>query len=435
MRVACRPGADLEIDPAHGWMYWVAASIGPQRRTGAYLVVVQLRSRHLRTRGQRSAAVLAIGVAALFMSGAITGARGDHRLSSSRRTCVWRATPSADPHPLLYDRFDAVAAISQREAWAVGDYYTGHEGGRYGSFIERWNGRRWRVAAAPIPSGAILSSVSASGTRDVWAVGQADGGHQLIERWNGMRWRAAGPPHHAGFLFAVAARAHKDAWAVGVRNHRTRTLIEHWDGIKWSVVPSRNPGAARGQRPYAFLRAVAAISPTNVWAAGYSGSVRSPVTRTLIEHWDGRRWRIVRSPNVRSAGGVTNDSLFSIAGSRPDDVWAVGSWGSVPGGYGGKGDHALALHWAGRRWSRIRTPALRRRAALYGVAVRAGRAWGVGDHGLQPRQQTLIERFNGRRWSVVPSPPGFSLAAVSERLAGAVWAVGANGRQPLAAQC
>jgi len=400
---------------------------------------VQFNPRYLRVRGLRPAAVLAIGVgaAALLASAAISEAT-DHTLSSSsRRTCVWQATQTSDPHRVLYDRFDSVAAVSPREAWTVGDYFTGTEGGPHGAFVERWVGRRWRVVAAPIPRGAILWSVSASNARDVWAVGQTDDGGQLIEHWDGARWRVAPAPHPpAHILYAVAARTPRDAWAVGVRNRGSggKTLIEHWNGTRWTIVPNPNPPAAPGRRPYAILRAVTAISPTDVWAAGYFGGVRSPVTRTLIEHWDGRHWTIVPSPNVRSARDVTNDILFSIAGGEADDVWAVGSWGSVPGGYGGRGDHALTLHWDGRRWSRVATPAVAQRALLSGVVARAGQAWAVGDRGLQPHQQTLVERWNGARWSIVPSPAGFSFAAVAISSSGTAWAVGANGHQPLAAR-
>lgn len=320
----------------------------------------------------------------------------------------------------------------------MGDYFTGREGGPHGAFIERWNGRRWRVAVAPIPHGAILWSVSASRATDVWAVGQTGGGRPLIEHWDGLRWRVVSPAPQRSILFAVAARTPHDAWAVGVRNRGSggKTLIEHWNRARWTVIPSPNPPAASGRRPYAILEAVTAISATDVWAAGYSGAGAPAATsRTLIEHWDGRRWRIVRSPNVRSAAGVVNDILFSISGGRADEVWAVGSWGSVPGGYGGKGDHALALHWDGRSWSRTATPAVAQRALLSGVIARAGRAWAVGDRGLQPHQQTLIARWEGARWSVVPSPAGFSFAAVTTASGGVTWAVGANGRQPLAARC
>jgi hypothetical protein len=386
--------------------------------------------------GPWPAAVLAIGLGV----GALLNAVATKGLSTanSAHVCVWRATASQDPHRSLYDRFNSVTAVSPRTAWAVGDYYTGREGGRHGTFIERWDGNRWRLVAAPIPRGAILWSVSASGARDVWTVGQSDFGRQLIERWDGKRWHMVrAPSHQGGILFAVAARSPDDVWAVGARNPGggTKTLIEHWDGRRWSVVPSPNPTVPRTHGPYAVLRAVTAISPTSVWAAGYSGGVRSLVTRTLIERWNGRRWRIVSSPNVRSNRGVINNLLLSISGRQRQDVWAVGSWGSVPGGYGGKGDHVLALHWDGRRWSRVATPSIRRRALLSSVVARAGRAWAVGDHGLQPHQQTLIEHFDGRRWSIVPSPPGSSLAAVSAPPANAVWAVGAKGRQPLATRC
>jgi hypothetical protein len=371
---------------------------------------------------------------ALFATAGITEG-GSHRAvgPNSPAACVWAAVPTPDPHPLLYNRFDSVTAVSAREAWAVGDYFTGHEGGPSGAFIEHWDGNRWHIVGAPIPHHAILWSVSASGPRDVWAVGGT-----LIEHWDGNRWRLVTlPSHHRGSLFAVAARTPHDAWAVGTHNRgsASETLIRRWNGAQWSVVPSPNPPGGSGRGPYAILRSVAVISATDVWAAGYSGTRQPAVSRTLIEHWDGRRWTIVPSPNVRSGHGATNDILFSISGSRPDDVWAVGSWGSLARGYGGGGDHALALHWNGQRWALSATPALSHRTLLSGVLAQAGGAWAVGDHGLQPDQQTLAERWDGTHWTVVPSPSGFALAAVSTSADGETWAVGSNGKHTLAARC
>lgn len=388
----------------------------------------------------RLAAVLVIGASiAVAAATASSKATPDRTFSSaSLRTCVWRAGPSADPHRIWYDRFNSVAGVSPREAWAVGDSYTGRENGGRGSFIERWDGRRWRLAPAPIPPGATLWSVSASQVGDVWAVGQRRTGSGLIMHWDGARWRVVPAPNR-GLLSAVFARTPRDVWAVGTRNRGggSKTLIEHWNGRRWTVVPSPNPTAAHGRRQFASLESVTAISPTDVWAAGTTViGVPAAGSRTLIEHWDGRRWTIVPSPNVRSARGFVNNLLFSISGSRPDDVWAVGSWNDyLAGGYGGKGDRTLALHWDGRRWSRTATPALGERARFSGVSARAGRAWAVGDRGLQPDQRTLVERWDGTRWSVAQSPAGFSLAAVTASPDGAFWAVGASGRHPLVAQC
>jgi hypothetical protein len=261
---------------------------------------------------------------------------------------------------------------------------------------------------------------------------------QLIEHWDGVRWRVAPAPQPGGILHAIAARTPRDVWAVGSRKRGAGfvTLVEHWNGTRWMIVASPSPPVVRGERRDAILQAVTANSPTDVWAAGNSViGVPATASRTLIEHWNGQRWTIVPSPDVTS-GGVTNDFLFSVSGSRPDDVWAVGSWGDyLPGGFGGKGDHTLTLHWDGRRWSRSITPALRQRALLSGVAATGGRAWAVGDRGVQAHRHTLIEHFDGRHWSVVPSPPGFSLSALSVPSGGGVWAVGAKGRHPLAARC
>ena len=92
-------------------------------------------------------------------------------LTSAEGACVWRAAPSPDPRPGFVDSLASVAAVSLRRAWAVGDYFTGQEAGPQGAFIERWDGRSWRVVPAPGLRDATLGSVSASGADDVWAVG------------------------------------------------------------------------------------------------------------------------------------------------------------------------------------------------------------------------------------------------------------------------
>jgi hypothetical protein len=398
------------------------------------VVVVSTSGHSRRLCWTASALGIGFGVAA-FLTGAATT---EANTGTAPRPCAWRTVRSADPHRILYDRFNSIAVVSPRAAWAVGDYFTGREGGPNGAFIEHWNGRRWSLAHAPIPPGASLESVSASGARGIWAVGMRRNFDQLIQHWDGERWRLMAVPRPGGILHAVAARTPQDAWAVGSakRGSEFGTLIEHWNGKRWAVLASPSPPVARGQRRYAVLQAVTAISATDVWAAGNSIiGVPAKASRTLIEHWNGQRWTIVPSPSVTSRG-VTNDFLFSISARGADNVWAVGSWGDyLAGGFGGKGDHALALHWDGRRWSLSATPALRQRSLLSGVAAVAGGAWAVGDRGLQPDQHALIERFDGKRWSVVPSPPGFSLSAVSARPAGVGWAVGANGRRPLTARC
>jgi hypothetical protein len=191
-------------------------------------------------------------------------------------------------------------------------------------------------------------------------------------------------------LFAVSARSPADVWAVGTQGSLgTATLIEHWDGRAWTVVQSPN-GLGDG-----YLSGVVAISDLDAWAVGWDQ--RFPGV-TLTEHWDGAQWSIVPSPNAQADESV----LFAVDASGPNDVWAVGHW------FASNRFGTVTMHWNGAEWTLV--PSLNPSPTdneLVGVAVVApDDVWAVGwrtspDSG-QPR--TLIEHWDGAAWSVVPSP-------------------------------
>jgi hypothetical protein len=87
---------------------------------------------------------------------------------------------------------------------------------------------------------------------DGWAVGQ--GG--TIMHWDGSAWTLMPSPAREA-LYAVDAVSAADAWAVG-----DGEVILHWDGGSWSQIAVPNAGSS------AFY-SVSAISPTQVWVAGY----------------------------------------------------------------------------------------------------------------------------------------------------------------------
>ena len=66
-------------------------------------------------------------------------------------------------------------------------------------------------------------------------------------------WRLVPSPRVAqGELLAVSADSASDVWAVGERfdvaSGNYRTLVEHYDGVGWRVVRSRNPLAQDWQK-------------------------------------------------------------------------------------------------------------------------------------------------------------------------------------------
>src|SRR5260221_13563832 len=72
----------------------------------------------------------------------------------------------------------------------------------------------------------------------------------------------------------------------------TQTLIERWNGSKWKIVPSPNPAGAISS----FLNSVSVVSEDDAWAVGVTED-SSGILHTLIEHLDHNTWVIVNSPS------------------------------------------------------------------------------------------------------------------------------------------
>jgi hypothetical protein len=135
----------------------------------------------------------------------------------------------------------------------------------------------------------------------------------------------------------------------------------------------------------------------------------------------GRSWKIIPSPN--RSGSSFND-LFAVATISMNNVWAVGA----------SDDKTLVEHWNGSKWSIVSSPNVgTANSFLLGVAaVSPTNIWAVGYSVISSEaelDQTLIEHWNGSNWSIVPSPnpPGSgnnTLHAVAVLSAGNIWAVG-----------
>lgn len=95
------------------------------------------------------------------------------------------------------------------------------------------------------------------------------------------------------------------------------------------------------------LAGVAAVSATDVWAVGYYYNSSSQAV-TLIEHWNGTSWSVVKSPNI---GSGAND-LYSVAATSATGVRAVGGYY-----YNSKKEFlTLTERWNGTKWSVVKSP-------------------------------------------------------------------------------
>lgn len=256
--------------------------------------------------------------------------------------------------------------------------------------------------AVPVGSSGSLAGVSMPGPASGWAVGftlpSTPGANfrPLLARWDGRRWQAARLPAAAagaGRLDGITALSPSNTWAVGAAmkpNHSSAPLIIHWDGRQWARVPAAPvPGAVDAE-----LLGVAAASPIDAWAVGEAENTANQL-RTVTEHWNGRSWALVPSPN---AG--TLSALSGVAVSGNHQAWAVG-------GSFARTSRPLVLGWTGHAWQRAATPRAANVTLNSVAAVSPAHVWAVGDAGPSGRPRLPYAlRWNGHTWSSVPVPAG-----------------------------
>jgi hypothetical protein len=372
-------------------------------------------------------AVVAIGIAAL---GTRKSTPSAPEAGGSRATTITPSAPAASPLPAT-------------PAECVSGWTVARDGGDATDLEHR------------------LVAVSGSSPTDVWAVGsrfpdEDSGESPLAEHWDGRAWTASPLPGHSqiGELTDVVTLSPHTAWAVGSRGR-----ILRWDGTSWAIVPSpRLP--ANGRR----FDAVVAVSARNVWALGSTvhNATGESTRRDVFEHWNGRRWKIVPSPQFDPRVGTAG--MQDLAANRRGDVWAVGGkvigfgeagrvagsrverlagghWAltsppegttpvtlaavtpsndvwAVPGpslgtvGSYGIGGLKRVVRWSDGTWHTTRWLSHRRVAT--GIAADSRHVWLVGQSAGFRAQRLFLLSWSGGRWRNVPLGPAGDMRHASQ---------------------
>ena len=301
----------------------------------------------------------------------------------------WAITPS--PNPGTINELSGVTCASPSDCWAVGSYYNGTVSR---TLVERWDGISWTIVASPNASAASngLRGVTCVSASNCWAVGNSFNPatqrfESLAEKWDGISWVIVSSPHPPGEtgLIGIACASASECWAVGYRiGPAYQTLIQRWDGTSWTIIPSPNSSVSETN----LLYGVTCVATSECWAVGYNIDSSSDV-RTLIERWNGSSWTIEPSPNT-----TINNKLFTVACSSAADCWALGE--------------DIVEHWSGTSWDVVPSATLPglTENVLRSVACASGSdCWAVGDSSnpTTATSETLIQRWNGSSWFIVPS--------------------------------
>ncbi|WP_143172560.1 hypothetical protein [Actinacidiphila paucisporea] len=252
---------------------------------------------------------------------------------------TWRQLPLAGADA-WNSRINDIATNPDGSAFFVGDQGAGDQGvlvGRYAA--GSWKLTADRTLPAGTVSGSLLSVSSVSG-QDAWAVGQGytrDTFAQVpvVQHWDGRQWRSVRIPGSDDWgLYQVDEVAPDDVWVAGTDYATGQSLAVHWDGQRWKRT------ATPAFPDSSVLFDIAARTPSDVWAVGWSRDTDKQRPAGLALHWNGTSWAQVPLP----AGTFALQALTL----RPRGGLAV---------VGGNDDAAVGLAWSpAAGWSSLGLP-------------------------------------------------------------------------------
>jgi hypothetical protein len=221
------------------------------------------------------------------------------------------------PKPAYNGYLSGVTSLSPSNAWAVGGMYND---GPEGPLVEHYNGTAWTISPTASVPGGILTAVRAVSASDIWAIGDApNAGTGIVMNCNGTSWTQTTVPAPSGTdwdLTGVSADSASDVWAVGFTYNDLATadgvqsIAEHFNGTSWTLTDLPVPSG----HTYSAIAGVLAISPTDVWATGYSTSGSTDVA--LFENFNGTSWTVEPSPSLSGLADI-DGALWAVGNKTP----------------------------------------------------------------------------------------------------------------------
>ncbi len=332
---------------------------------------------------------------------------------------TWSITPSPNPGSASNDLLQGVSCISSTNCVAVGS-----SSGK--TLVETWDGTKWSITPSPnegSAGGNFLNGVSCISSTNCVAVGSSSG-KTLVETWDGTKWSVTPSPNEGSagnFLNGVSCTSSTNCVAVGdyqASPNLSQTLVETWDGTTWSITPSPNQVSPFPAPPTDnnFLNGVSCTSSTNCVAVGYYLATKfikvglgiQPVShnQTLVETWDGKTWSITPTPNV---GGMVNEEnyLDGVSCTGPTNCVAVGDYLNTQTSLNSY--FQTLVETGDGSWSITPSPNAGTGTdnGLNGVSCLSSTncvAIGSFDNPSSGSLYTLVETWDGTKWSVTPSP-------------------------------
>jgi hypothetical protein len=250
--------------------------------------------------------------------------------------------------------------------------------------------------------------------------------------WDGSGWTERIPkPGVVGQLNNVTCTGDGNCWAVGgqLSSAGGAAFIEHSNGRAWTAVASQNPPGSSSSA----LFGVACASVTNCWAVGAYDTTPPTATLPYAEHWNGKAWSEVAMPAPHS-NGLKVTLLQAVACPSATLCFADGTGERLSGKF--EVSASLIERWNGQSWQIVPSPALphSNTTGLDGLSCTSGTdCWAVGgwasyNGSVDYKSGGLGDHWNGQQWTAErvgrPGNGGKGLSSVSCPAAGMCMATG-----------
>lgn len=303
------------------------------------------------------------------------------------------------------------------EAWAVGDYSTVTPGPTLVHQIvtAHYDGSSWTLTAPAFTATGFGASYNAidvyeHGTDVRVLTNQANVGHMY--RFSGGGWLACGTgqncvgPDLTSYVWAVTSvdnGGSNDYWVAGSSTmYRCASGDNSCMSVTNGIAGSWGQGAFAGDTAQdlwysAFDHVLhfdgTSWSSTTVADAFTIGQVAPDdlwIGDKQLRHFDGKTWSSAYLIDNSQAPG----DIWSIGGTGPNDVHAVGNDGTQTGG-------SFAAHWDGTGWHMKALPAMTHVQKVWAPSPTEAFVVGAATSG---GAAGVIARWDGTSWKEMPSP-------------------------------
>ncbi len=282
------------------------------------------------------------------------------------------------------------SALGPSDIWSVGF----RDNTTPGSVVEHFDGSNWTTEYYDTGAGDELRSVVEISPTDIWAVGTMNHAAEALH-FNGTGWTPSSlsnlPYQGSAVLESVTATSSSDVWASGLTvlpSGGHTPLVEHFDGSAWSLVPPAPDTCSVDDS----LDSISAVNAKDVWSVGQCR------TASHVEHWDGSTWSVIALPSDLPGSPTTAtgaQTLLESISAAADGTVLVGGWEYAGGGadWG-----PVVLRYENGTFEADATPS--DMGLVEGIdAVNTHDAWAVTVGGKRFNQFTAsLYQWNGDAW-------------------------------------